>query len=153
AAIVLRRAADARQAGDSVRAFLRGSCVNHDGRSNGLTAPSRTAQREVIAGALRDAGIAPSQVGYLEAHGTGTPLGDAIEAAAINDVSAGEPRGSACVLGSVKTNLGHLEAAAGLAGLIKVVLALQARKLPPHLHFEQLNPRIDLASVPLRIAS
>jgi acyl transferase domain-containing protein/NADPH:quinone reductase-like Zn-dependent oxidoreductase/NAD(P)-dependent dehydrogenase (short-subunit alcohol dehydrogenase family)/acyl carrier protein len=153
AAVVLRRAADAEQAGDSVRAFLRGSYVNHDGRSNGLTAPSRSAQREVISGALRDAGVSPSQVDYLEAHGTGTPLGDAIEVAAINDVFACEPRPSACVLGSVKTNLGHLEAVAGLASLIKVVLALQARKLPPHLHFARLNPRLDLASVPLRIAS
>jgi acyl transferase domain-containing protein/acyl-CoA synthetase (AMP-forming)/AMP-acid ligase II/acyl carrier protein len=153
AAVILRRLSDAQSAGDRVRAVVRGSAINHDGDSNGLTAPSRAAQREVIAQALKVAGVSAGDVSYLEAHGTGTPLGDPIEVAAINDVFAAAARADACVLGSIKTNLGHLEAAAGLAGLIKVVLAFEARKLPPHLHFGTANPRLDLSAVPLRIVT
>lgn len=141
--IVLKRLSDALSAGDNVLAVIRGSAVNQDGRSSGLTAPNGLAQQAVIRSALADADVMPDQVGYIEAHGTGTLLGDPIEAQALGSVF-GPGRGEAnpLHLGSVKTNIGHLEAAAGMAGLIKTVLALQHAELPPHLHFRTINPHI-----------
>ncbi|MFN3647973.1 MAG: SDR family NAD(P)-dependent oxidoreductase [Armatimonadota bacterium] len=147
--VVLKRLSDAGRDGDRVLALIRGSAVNHDGRSGGLTAPNGRAQVALLRQALRGAGLTPEQVSYLESHGTGTALGDPIELHALAEVFAG--RETPLWVGSVKTNLGHLEAAAGVAGLIKTVLALQHRCLPPHLHFGEWNPHIDRRGVPLEI--
>ena len=142
AMLVLKRLADAERDGDRILALLRGSAVNHDGRSAGLTVPSGPAQEAVIRAALADAGVAPDSIGYLEAHGTGTALGDPIEVKAIDQVFGGRPADRPLLLGSVKTNIGHTEATAGVAGFIKAVLALQHRAIPPHLHLHTPNPHI-----------
>jgi acyl transferase domain-containing protein/acyl carrier protein len=141
--VVLKRLADAVAAGDQIRAIIRGSAVNQDGRTNGLTAPNGRAQEALIRRALELAGVAPEELGYVEAHGTGTPLGDPIEMEALGAV-LGSGRPASCFVGSVKTNLGHLEGAAGIAGVIKTVLALQHGSVPEHLHFRHLNPHISL---------
>ncbi|MEB3358054.1 MAG: beta-ketoacyl synthase N-terminal-like domain-containing protein [Synechococcales bacterium] len=150
--VVLKRLADAEQAGDRILAVIHGSAINQDGRSNGLTAPNGPAQQAVIRQALDNAGIAPAAIQYVEAHGTGTPLGDPIEVAALQAV-LGHDRAIAqrCAIGSVKTNIGHLEAAAGIAGLMKVVLALHHQQIPPHLHLNQLNPQVILEGTPFFI--
>ncbi|HEX8847781.1 MAG TPA: type I polyketide synthase [Pyrinomonadaceae bacterium] len=144
--VVLKRLSDALADGDNILAVVRGSAVKHDGRSGGFTVPSGSAQQEVIREALANAGVAPSEVGYVEAHGTGTPLGDPIEMRALGSVMNGERR-NPLMVGSVKTNIGHLESAAGIAGLIKTVLALQHGEIPPHLHLREVNPQISLAEV------
>ena len=149
--LALKRLSDARAAGDRVWAVLRGSAVNHDGRSAGLTAPNGLAQRDVIRAALDAAGVSPAEVGYIEAHGTGTPLGDPIEMEALKEVFGPRPDGSVCAVGSVKTNLGHLEGAAGVAGVIKTILTLWHGTIPAHLHWTQLNPRIALHGTPFVI--
>jgi acyl transferase domain-containing protein len=144
--VVLKRLTDALADGDPVRAVIRGSAMNQDGHTNGITAPSGVAQRAVIERALRDAGIDGRAVGYVEAHGTGTALGDPIEVEALAaTVGNGAADDGPCFLGSVKTNIGHLEGAAGVAGLIKAVLVLQHRQIPKNLHFTGLNPHISLA--------
>ncbi|WP_434042178.1 MULTISPECIES: type I polyketide synthase [Sorangium] len=150
--IVLKRLSDALADGDPVLAVIRGSAVNQDGRSTGLTAPSVLAQKALLRQALESAGVSAADLGYIEAHGTGTPLGDPVEMEALSDVIGG-PRedGSTCVLGAVKTNIGHLEAAAGVAGVIKAVLALQRGEIPANLHFKALNPRISLEKTPFVI--
>jgi acyl transferase domain-containing protein/acyl-CoA synthetase (AMP-forming)/AMP-acid ligase II/acyl carrier protein len=141
--VVLKRLSDALAAGDRVLALVRGSGVNQDGRSNGLTAPNGLAQRAVIEQALASAGCAGRDVAYVEAHGTGTPLGDPIEVEALAAVyGLGRAAGEPLRIGSVKTNFGHLEAAAGIAGLVKVVLSLQEEAIPPHLHLHRPNPHI-----------
>ncbi len=131
---------------------IRGSAVNQDGCSSGLTAPNGIAQQQVIRQALANAGLTPDQITYVEAHGTGTSLGDPIEVEALAAV-LGAPRadGQWCAIGSVKTNIGHLEGAAGIAGLMKVVLALQHGVVPPHLHLRTLNPNISLDNTRLTI--
>ncbi|MEO8900002.1 MAG: beta-ketoacyl synthase N-terminal-like domain-containing protein [Polyangiaceae bacterium] len=150
--VVLRRLRDALAAGDRVLAVIRGSAINQDGRSNGLTAPNGPAQQAVLRAALADAGIPAAQVSYIEAHGTGTSLGDPIEVGAIAAVfSEGRAASAPLALGSVKTNIGHLEAAAGIVGVIKTVLALQRREVPPHLHLRTRNPLIDWNALPLTI--
>ena len=149
--VVLKRLSDALVDGDTILALIAGSAVNHDGRSSGLTAPNRLAQEAVIREALTASGIAPTEVGYVEAHGTGTVLGDPIEMGALGTVfgaRAGVPR---LLVGSVKTNIGHLEAAAGIAGLIKTVLCVQHGEVVPHLHFHQPNPYIPWAELPIEI--
>lgn len=152
AAVVLKRLDDAQRDGDPIWAVVRGSAVNQDGRSNGLTAPNRFAQVAVLEEAYAAAGIAPADVRYIEAHGTGTLLGDPIEVSALGEVLArGRAPGSRCALGSIKTNIGHLEAGAGLAGLIKVALCLRHRELVPSLHFETPNPHIPFADLPLAV--
>ncbi len=139
--VVLKRLTDAVRDGDRVLAVVRGSAVNQDGRSNGLTAPNAPAQRDVIARALRSADVAASSVNFVETHGTGTALGDPIE---FDALAAAYGRGeSPCALGAVKTNFGHLEAAAGITGLIKTVLALRHSVIPPNLNFTEWNPAID----------
>ncbi len=150
--VVLKRLRDALGQGDNIMAVIRGTAVNQDGRSGGLTAPNGPAQEAVIRRALANAGIAPAAVDYVEAHGTGTSLGDPIECKALAAV-LGENRHPArkLLLGSVKTNIGHLEAAAGMAGLIKVVLALGHREIPPHLHFRSLNPHISFGDLAVEI--
>jgi acyl-CoA synthetase (AMP-forming)/AMP-acid ligase II/3-oxoacyl-(acyl-carrier-protein) synthase/acyl carrier protein len=148
--VVLKRLPDAEAAGDEIWAVVRGTAVNHDGRSNGLTAPSGSAQREVIRAALAAARVAPAEVGYVEAHGTGTPLGDPVEVRALAGV-LGEGRTRPLALGSVKTNIGHLEAAAGIAGFIKAVLAVRHGLIPPHLNLGRPNPHIDWDAAPLTV--
>ena len=145
--VVLKRLSNALADHDNIIALIQGSAVNQDGHSNGFTAPSSAAQQAVIRQALQNAGVGASQISYVEAHGTGTPLGDPIELEAL-DAVLGNQRAheDPCLVGSVKTNLGHLEAAAGIAGLIKVALSLQHRAIPPHLHFTKLNPHISLAN-------
>ncbi len=130
--VVLKRLNDALADGDHVLAVIRGSATNQDGRTGVLTAPSGLAQQAVIRRALAGARIDPSAVSYIEAHGTGTSLGDSIEVEALGKVFGARPDGASCALGSVKTNLGHTEAAAGVAGIIKLVLALQHRTIPGH---------------------
>ncbi|HVT15952.1 MAG TPA: beta-ketoacyl synthase N-terminal-like domain-containing protein [Thermoanaerobaculia bacterium] len=151
--VALKRLADAQAAGDRVYAVIRGSAVNNDGAARaGFTAPSVDGQAEVIAESLMIAGVAPETVGYVEAHGSGTPLGDPIEVAALAQAFRAAGAGAAhtgwCALGSVKTNIGHCNTAAGAAGLIKTVLALYHRTLPPSLHFSTPNPRIDFRRSP-----
>ncbi|TWP46768.1 AMP-binding protein [Lentzea tibetensis] len=146
--VVLKPLSTALADGDEVLAVIRGSAVNQDGRSNGLTAPNGPAQRAVITDALADAGVTPAEIGYVEAHGTGTPLGDPIEYGALADVLRGN---EGCLLGSAKTNIGHLESAAGVAGLIKVVLSLRNGRIPAHRNLGVLNPHIDAIGSPLSI--
>ncbi len=139
--VVLKRLTDAVRDGDRVLAVVRGSAVNQDGRSNGLTAPNTIAQSDVISRALRSADVTAGSVNFIEAHGTGTSLGDPIEFEALADqYGRGESR---CALGAVKSNFGHLEAAAGIAGFIKAALSVQRAQIPPNLHFSQWNPSID----------
>jgi acyl transferase domain-containing protein/SAM-dependent methyltransferase len=150
--VVLRRLSDAQARHDRILAVVRGSAVNQDGHSQGLTAPNGPAQEAVIRAALTAAGVPATAVGYVEAHGTGTPLGDPIEVGALASVYApGREMARPLALGSVKTNLGHLEAAAGVAGVIKAVLSLQRREVPPNLHFRTGNPRIDWATLPITV--
>ncbi len=151
--LVLRRLEDARAGGDRIRAVVRGTAVNQDGRSNGLTAPNGPAQQAVIRQSLADAGVGAAQIGYVELHGTGTPLGDPIEVHALKEALVpGRPPGQPLVIGAVKANIGHLEAAAGMAGMIKVILSMEHGEIPPQLHLATLNPRIDLAGTPVTIA-
>ena len=143
-AILLKRLSQAESDGDRIYCVIRGSAVNQDGKSIGLTAPNGVAQQNVIRKALSDARVDADEVDYIEAHGTGTPLGDPIEMGALAAVFANQPlRTSPLQVGSVKTNIGHLEAAAGIAGLIKVCLGLDRQAIPPHLHFNEPSPHID----------
>lgn len=148
--LVLKRLSDAQADGDNILALIRGSAINQDGRSNGLTAPNGPSQESVIRAALANGRVAPHQVSYVEAHGTGTSLGDPIEVQALASV-LGEDRTEPLMIGSVKTNLGHLESAAGLAGLIKVILMLQHGQVPPHLHLQKPNPHIPWTELPITI--
>src|SRR5262249_30982320 len=141
--VVLKRLEDARRDGDPVLAVLRGTAVNHDGRSNGLTAPNGLAHEEVIRTALEHARLQPCDVDYVECHGTGTRLGDPIEVSALGAVyGEGGPATRPLVLGAVKANFGHVEAAAGAAGLIKAILALQHERIPPQPPMGELSPHI-----------
>ncbi len=150
--VVLKRLSDAVAQGDLICAVIRGSALNQDGASSGLTVPNGSAQQAVLREALRNARVDAEQIGFVEAHGTGTALGDPIEMAAILEVLGRErPPGRPLVVGSVKTNLGHLEAAAGIASLIKAVLAVQHAEIPPNLHFQKLNAHIDPGNVDLVI--
>ncbi|MFI4954538.1 MAG: SDR family NAD(P)-dependent oxidoreductase, partial [Gammaproteobacteria bacterium] len=150
--IVLKRLSAAQQDGDRILAVIRGSSVNQDGASSGLTAPNRIAQAAVINSALSQARLSATDIDYIEAHGTGTQLGDPIEIGALGEVfGADQDRTQPLVIGTVKTNIGHLEASAGIAGVIKTVLALQHQRIPAHLHFKQLNPRINLQAIPAEL--
>ncbi|MGO4617429.1 acyltransferase domain-containing protein [Nocardia sp. 2YAB30] len=150
--IVLKPLDRALADGDRIHGVLVGSAVNHDGFSNGLTAPSPLAQESLLRTAYRRAGIAPADVGYVEAHGTGTALGDPIEASALGAVlGAGRARDQLLPIGSVKSAIGHLEAAAGIAGLIKVLLAMRHRTVPPCGQFEEANPHIPFDEWGLRV--
>ena len=152
--VVLKRLSDAQSSGDRVLAVIRGSAVNQDGPSSGLTAPNGPAQEAVIREALARAGLSPRQVGYVEAHGTGTQLGDPLEVQALGEVFGRDRAGTdELLIGSVKTNFGHLEAAAGVTGLIKLILSLRHRAIPPNLHFREPNPHIAWREFPLRVAT
>ena len=142
--LVFKRVADARRDGDEILAVIAGSAVNHDGRSNGLLAPNPDAQADVLRKAYKDAGINPRTVDYIEAHGTGTILGDPIEADALGRVvGRGRAADKPALLGAVKSNVGHLESAAGAASLAKMALALQHDKMPPSINYAGPNPYID----------
>jgi len=146
--VLLKRLSDAQAAGDTIHAVIRGSACNNDGAQKaGYTAPSIAGQAAVIAEAQAMAGVAPESIAYLEAHGTGTALGDPIEIAALTQAFASARR-QFCRIGSVKTNIGHLDTAAGIAGLIKTVLALQRQEIPPSLHYQAANPKINFAASP-----
>ncbi|MGV8872784.1 MAG: polyketide synthase Pks13 [Rhodococcus sp. (in: high G+C Gram-positive bacteria)] len=150
--VVLKRLDDAERDGDDILAVIAGSAINQDGRSNGLLAPNPDAQADALRFAYRDAGINPSGVDYIEAHGTGTILGDPIEADALGRVvGRGRDADKPALLGSAKTNFGHLESAAGAAGLIKVVLAMQENKLPASLNYVGPNPYIDFDKAHLKV--
>jgi len=150
--VVLKRLSDAQRDGDKVLAVIRGSAVNQDGPSGGLTVPNGPAQSRVIRQALESAKIRPDQIGYVEAHGTGTALGDPIEMRALGSAyGQGRNASQPLQVASVKTNFGHLESAAGIAGLIKSVLVLQHGKIPPHLHFKQPSPHIPWAELPISV--
>ena len=152
--VVLKRLSDALAAGNEIYAVIRGSAVNQDGRTSGLTAPNGIAQQAVIRRALADAGLQPADVSYIEAHGTGTSLGDPIEVNAIAAVmNHDRPADQPVLLGSVKTNIGHLEAAAGIAGLIKIVLSLRHESIPPHLHFHNPTPHIPWEAFPVQVVT
>ena len=149
--VVLKRLSDAQADRDPILALIRGSAINQDGRTNGLVAPNGLAQEAVVRMALANAGVKPQQIGLVETHGTGTRLGDPIEVDALSKVFASRPDGLPCYLGSVKSNIAHLEGGAGVAGIIKSVLSLQHRQVPPLVHFDQLNPHITLTGTPFVI--
>ena len=150
--VALKRLRDAEADGDNIYAVICGSAVNQDGRSNGITAPRQAAQTGVIREAWRNAGLDPSDADYVEAHGAGTLLGDVIEAHALREaLRSTSERDTPCMIGSVKTNIGHCEAAAGIAGLIKVALSIWHSQLPGSLHFRKPNPSIPFDEMPFRI--
>ncbi|MCV7319075.1 polyketide synthase [Mycolicibacterium confluentis] len=152
--IVLKRVADARRDGDEILAVIAGSAVNHDGRSNGMLAPNPEAQAEVLRKAYKDAGIDPRSVDYIEAHGTGTILGDPIEADALGRVvGKGRAADQPALLGAVKSNVGHLESAAGAASIAKVALAIKNDKIPPSINYAGPNPYIDFDKEHLKVTS
>ncbi|MFI6511548.1 type I polyketide synthase [Streptosporangium sp. NPDC050855] len=151
--IVLKRLSDAERDGDRILALVVGSAVNQDGHTNGIMAPCGKAQEHVMIRACRQAGVAPSTVDYIEAHGTGTRLGDPLEAGALSSVyGAGRPADDPCLIGSVKSNIGHLEGAAGIAGVIKAVLALHRGEIPPSV-LNALNPAVDWETSGLRVVT
>ncbi len=151
--VVLKRLQEAIDAGDHIYAVIRGSAINNDGNQKvGYTAPSTKGQEAVIRAALNVAEVDPESISYIEAHGTGTALGDPIEIEALKAAFRTQQRGY-CQIGSVKSNIGHLNAAAGVAGFLKTVLALQHRQIPPSLHFERANPRIDFATSPFVVST
>jgi amino acid adenylation domain-containing protein len=151
--VVLKRLSEAIADGDNICAVIKGTAINNDGAVKiGYTAPSIDGQAECIAMAQSEAGVTPESISYIEAHGTGTPLGDPIEIAGLTKAfGVGKERGRFCAVGSVKSNIGHLDIGAGVAGLIKTVLALQHEEIPPSLHFEAANPKLEIANTPFFI--
>jgi len=154
--VILKRLSDAQRDGDEIIAVIKGSAINQDGASSGLTVPNGPAQEEVIWRALKQAGLKPDDIDYIEAHGTGTRVGDPIEINAIEQVFGVEQKSNQrkepLVIGTVKTNIGHAEAASGIAGLIKTILSLQHQKIPRHLHFTELNPALShLSMIPAKL--
>src|SRR5262249_31223520 len=151
--VVLKRLNDAIKDGDHIHAVIRASAINNDGSQKvGYTAPSVEGQSSVILTAQTLAGVAPDTISFVECHGTGTNLGDPVEVLALTNAfrGAGDLK-NFCALGAVKSNIGHLDAAAGVAGLIKTVLALEHKVLPPSLHFESPNPQIEFDNSPFYV--
>lgn len=150
--VLLKRLSDAIRDGDPIRGVIIGTAVNQDGHTNGISLPSPEAQARLVREACADAGIAPAKVGFVEAHGTGTAVGDPIEAHALADaLCVDRPEDSPLPIGSVKTNLGHMETAAGIAGLVKALLVLERGQIPPSLHFKTPSPHIDFTALKLRV--
>ncbi|MGZ8250261.1 MAG: beta-ketoacyl synthase N-terminal-like domain-containing protein, partial [Methylomagnum sp.] len=153
-AVVLKRLDQALADGDCIHGVLRASALNHGGKATGFTVPDPHAQARLVKSALTRAGLSPEQIGYVEAHGTGTALGDPIEIKGLSLAFEGAPVAKqSCLLGSVKSNIGHLEAAAGIAGLIKVLLSMRHGRIPANLHGEPLNPRIDFRNSPFKLVT
>ncbi|MCP5112500.1 MAG: polyketide synthase, partial [bacterium] len=151
-AVLLKPLSRALAEGDPVYALVVGTAVNQDGRTSGISAPSQSSQEELLRTACRQAGVAPKDICYVEAHGTGTAVGDPIETTALGNVlSQSRPDGECCIIGSVKTNIGHMEAGAGMAGLIKACLISKHRQIPPSLHFKIPNPAIRFRELKLRV--
>lgn len=151
--VLLKRLGDALADGDRIHAVLRGSASNHDGVSNGITAPNGLAQENLIVSALADANLPPQSIQYVETHGTGTLLGDPTETRALGRALGQQQRQMPLLIGSVKTNIGHLEAAAGIAGLIKLILAIKNKKIPASLHYRQANPHINFEQLRLQVVA
>ncbi|WP_415822574.1 beta-ketoacyl synthase N-terminal-like domain-containing protein, partial [Bordetella tumbae] len=156
--LVLKPLSAAQRDGDHIYGLILGSAQNHGGRANSLTAPNPVAQAQLVESAFRDAGVDPRTVGYIEAHGTGTSLGDPVEVQGLKRAfralaGAGELAAGSIGLGTIKSNIGHLELAAGVAGLIKVLLQMRHKRLVKSLHAEPLNPRIDLSDSPFYVVS
>ncbi len=151
--IVLKSLSSALADGDPIQAIILSSAMGQDGRTNGLMAPSQEGQEEMLREAYKAAGVSPDSVQYVETHGTGTLLGDSMEAKALGKVIGTDRKNGPCAIGSVKTNIGHLEAAAGIAGLIKVILSLKNRTIPPSLHYHSPNPHIPFDELKLRVNS
>ncbi|HRI84532.1 MAG TPA: SDR family NAD(P)-dependent oxidoreductase [Ignavibacteria bacterium] len=152
--VVLKKLSEAIKSGDRIYSVIKGSAINQDGKSNGLTAPNGPSQEDVIRKALKNAGVSSDEISYIETHGTGTPLGDPIEVNSIVKViSKDRSPENECYIGSVKTNIGHLEAAAGIAGVIKTSLALYHKEIPGHLNFSSLNPEIHTEGTAVKISS
>lgn len=149
--VVLKRLADAIEDGDRIYAVIRGGAVNHDGASNGIMAPNGESQKRVLREAYKNAGISPGEVQYIETHGTGTPLGDPIEVSALAGTMCDGRNGLPLMLGSLKTNVGHMEAAAGVASVIKAALAIYHRALPPNRNFKEWNPRMPESTFKMEV--
>ena len=151
--VLLKRLKDARRDGDKIYAVIRGSAVNQDGKTSGITAPKGLSQEDCIRRAMKDGGVQPGDMDYIECHGTGTALGDPIEVGALAETYGDRENDDPCFLGAVKTNIGHLETAAGVAGLMKVALSLHNEKIPVNRNFEKINPEIDLDDTTFVLAS
>ncbi len=150
--VVLKRLSDAERDGDAIHAVIRGSALNHGGKTNGYTVPNPQAQAAVISAALKDAGVDARHISYIEAHGTGTKLGDPIEIAALGKAFREHTADTGfCLIGSAKSNIGHCESAAGIAGLTKVILQMRHRQIAPSLHSQRLNPNIDFGTTPFEV--
>jgi acyl transferase domain-containing protein/acyl carrier protein len=149
--VILKRLSSAKRDGDTIHALILGSAMKQDGRTNGLIAPSSEGQEALLREAYKAAGVAPCSVQYVEAHGTGTLLGDSMEAKALGNVIGVDRKNGFCSIGSVKTNIGHLEAAAGMAGLLKIILSMKNRALPPSLHYHLPNPHIQFDKLNLKV--
>jgi acyl transferase domain-containing protein len=149
--VILKPLADALRDQDPIYALIRGTGVNHDGATQGIAQPSPEAQKSLMQKVLKESGVDPAEIQYIEAHGTGTPVGDPIEAQALNEVLQVSSRKKPCFLGAVKSNIGHLEAAAGVAGLIKTALCLNHEEIPPNLHFNVPNPKIPFEKYCLKV--
>ena len=148
--VLLKRYSQAVADGDPIQGVIVGSSINQDGHTNGISLPSGEAQARLVRDACKDAGVSANQIGFVEAHGTGTAVGDPIEAHALAEALC-KDRSTPLLIGSVKTNIGHLETAAGVAGLLKAMLVLQRGQIPPSLHFNTPNPHIDFEKLKLRI--
>ena len=152
--VMLKRLSKAIEDGDPIQGVIIGTALNQDGHTNGIMLPSSEAQARLVADTCREAGVEPNAIGYVEAHGTGTAVGDPLEAHALSTALCKDrPADAPLVIGSVKTNLGHLETAAGVAGLMKAMLVLQHGQIPASLHFKEANPHIDFAGWKLRVAT
>src|SRR5260370_15077271 len=148
--VLLKRLSRAIADGDPVQGVILGTSINQDGHTNGISLPSTEAQTRLVQDACKDAGVSPAQIGFVEAHGTGTAVGDPIEAHALAEALC-EQRSTPLPIGSVKTNVGHLETSAGIAGLLKAILVLQHREIPGSLHFSSPTPHIDFDKLKLRV--
>src|SRR5213596_1863459 len=148
--VLLKRLSQALADGDPIQGVILGTSMNQDGHTNGISLPSTEAQTRLVQDACRDAGVSPGRIGFVEAHGTGTAVGDPIEAHALAEALC-KDRSTPLPIGSVKTNLGHLETAAGVAGLVKAMLVLKRKQIPANLHFDEPNPNIDFEKLKLRV--
>ena len=150
--VLLKRLSKAIADGDPIQGVILGTAINQDGHTNGISLPNPEAQARLVREACVDAGIAPEEIGFVEAHGTGTAVGDPIEAHALAEaLCVNRPADAPLAIGSIKTNLGHLETAAGIAGLLKAMLVLKHGQIPPSLHFETPSPHIDFEKLKLRV--